>query len=271
MNQDENQQGPKKSMPIPLVFLLVVGACLILVFNTTHIQYNQKSYIHPETVEAAIARKSLNAGAVITENDISTERRSKDELPKGDLVSPLQVIGRVLAVPIFKGQVFTKPFFGPEVTSALLSSQVPPGMRAVTISVPSKMIPDRASLYPGCSVDVVAEYKLPGRTQGEALSQTILRGIQVLAISGDTVISSTDEEDGTQRRDSRGTLVVLLVGPRQAEALSLAVENGGISLTVRNPLGGDELDGDPSILNKNRLTLRGSDLPSAALPSVEKQ
>jgi len=226
MNQDENQQGPKKVMPVPLMFLLVAGACLLLVFNTTHVQYSQKSYVHSEavteTVEVAIAIKSLNSGAVITKNDISIEMRSKDELPTGTLVSPAQVVGRILAVPIFEHQVFTELFFGREVAGASLSSQIPKGMRAVSIGLPSNALPDKELLYPGCIVDVLVSYKLPSRdSKGEALSTTMLCGIQVLAI----------------KRGIRGTLVTLLLDIKQAEALSLAIEKGSISLAVHNPLG----------------------------------
>jgi Flp pilus assembly protein CpaB len=63
----------------------------------------------------------------------------------------------------------------------------------------------------------------------------MLRGIQVLAISGDPVVSKPEEEGGVKIRTSHETRVTLLVTPKQAEALKLAVENGSISLTIRNP------------------------------------
>jgi hypothetical protein len=44
----------------------------------------------------------------------------------------------------------------------------------------------------------------------------------------------------------------------QVLSLLLAEKNGSISLTVRNPLDGDTLDKDPSILNKDRLIPIGS-------------
>jgi Flp pilus assembly protein CpaB len=225
MNQDENQQGAKKVMPIPLMFLLVTGACLLLVFNTTHVQYSRKSYIPPETVpetvEVAMARVSLPAITVITHKHINTEIVSRDELPRGQLVGPSQVLGRVLAMPVVEGQVLTESCFVPAGTAALLAVAIPHGMRAVTVSVSDKGMPDSALLYPGCVVDVLAEYN-SSSSEDEALSTTILRGIHVLAISG----------NGT----SRGNMLTLLLTIRQAEALSLAIEKGSISLAVRNPL-----------------------------------
>jgi hypothetical protein len=97
-------------------------------------------------------------------------------------------------------------------------------MRVVTVFIYSRGMPDKALLYPGCLVDVMVSYKLPSRdSKLEALSTTMLRGIQVLAI----------------KRDIQGTLVTLVLDTEQAEVLSLAIENGSISLAVRNPLDGN--------------------------------
>jgi Flp pilus assembly protein CpaB len=127
-----------------------------------------------------------------------------------------------------------------EGTSAQLATQIPHGMRAVTVPVSSKTTPDKALLYPGCFVDVMVTYRLNKsripeaipdfivdllikckliRNNRGAFSTTMLRGIQVLTI----------------KRDLSGTHVTVLVNPKQAEALSLAAQHSSISLSVRNP------------------------------------
>jgi len=230
----------------------------------------------PEKVEVAIARMSLPAITVITNGHIDIEMLSRDELPPGNLVKPSQIIGRVLAVPVVEGQVLTESCFVPEGAASQLIAQIPYGMRAFTVSVSSRAMPDRALLYPGCVVDVLVSYKLSNRdsAEGEALSTTMLRGVQVLAISGESIVTSSEngEEKGTSRRNSgRGALVTLLVDTKQAEALQLAIENGNITLSIRNPLDKVEFDEDPSILNRSKLTPRGADLPPAVLPSVDRE
>ena len=97
-----------------------------------------------------------------------------------------------------------------------LATQIPNGKRAVTIPVSSRDMPDGELLYPGCIVDVLVAFELSGNT---ALFTTMLRRIQVLAI----------------KRDPSGALVTLLVDSKQAEALSLAAQQGRLSLSVRNP------------------------------------
>jgi pilus assembly protein CpaB len=266
-------------MKIGIVILLILGliaaACAALLMGTLKISTSASVGRQTKHVEVAMAKTSLNAGTRITQSDIDTETVARDELPQGKLVGPLQIIGRVLAMPVVEGQVLTDSLFIPDGTPAQLASQIPEGMRAFTVTVSSRAMPDRILLYPGCVVDVLVEYKLPGRSQGDALSQTMLRGIRVLAISGDTVISNTDEEEGNKsdsknRRTSRGggTRVSLLVEPKQAEALQLAVENGTITMSLRNPSDKHEFVEEGSVLNRSTLLRSGATIPPTVSTTI---
>jgi hypothetical protein len=97
----------------------------------------------------------------------------------------------------------------------------------------------------------------------------MLRGIQVLAVSGDSVVSNPEsqEEGGAKNRNaSRGTLVTLMVDPKQAEALQLAMENGNISLSLRNPLDRKMFELEGTVLSQGRLAHLGSMLTPTVLP-----
>jgi Flp pilus assembly protein CpaB len=216
--------------------------------------YGKKNNEESENkVEVVIAKISLPPWTVITNKDIETKVVAKSELPKGKLVKSLQIIGRVLAFSVVEGQVLTESYFVPEGIRNILS-QVPRGMRGITVHISSKAMPDKALLYPGCAVDVLVTYKLsPRDSQGEAISTTMLRGIQVLAISDYSVVSNQQDNNGIKNPDSNKTRLTLLVDPKQAEALALAVQNGTLSLTLRNPLDKDDFDKRPSIVNRRRL------------------
>ena len=263
----------KWGIVILLVLGIVAAACAALLMGALSVRTSNAEGSESDKIEVAMAKEALPAITVITIDHINTEMVHKDELPPGQLVSPKQIIGRVLAMPVVEGQVLVESCFVPAGTASLLAAAIPHGMRAVTVTVPSRGMPDNALLYPGCVVDVLVSYQLSGNTEGEALSTTMLRGIQVLAISGESVITNPDaEEKGTQKRStSRGSLVTLLVDTEQAEALQLALENGNLMLSIRNPRDKDEFDEDPSILNKGKLTPRGSDLPPAFLPHLNRE
>jgi pilus assembly protein CpaB len=241
MNQDENQQAFKKKIPILFMLIFAVGACLFL---TRSVNISDKSTDEiTKTVEVAICKESLPTGTVITNKLIVKEVVSRNEVPEGPLPNTLKIIGRVLAVPVVEGQVLTEACFVKEGIGEKLASQIPHGFRAVTVTVTSKIMTDRILLYPGCMVDVLVCYSLRNRDDGgETVSQTMLVGLHVLAISGDTVVSQTKEEGGAKKHTSRATRVTLLVTPKQAQTLFLAADNGSLSMTLRNPLDKEPID-----------------------------
>jgi pilus assembly protein CpaB len=230
-------------------------------------------------IEVATAKASLPAMTVITLDHVIAEAVSKDDLPEGRLVRPAQVIGKVLAVPVVQGQVLTYSCFVTEGTGALLAAVLPHGMRAVTVTLSSKQIPDSQLLYPGCVVDVLVSFRLAGRdNDGQAISTTMLRGIQVLAVAGESIVSAPEEEAKSAVKPSRPSraaastaMVTLMVDPKQAEALQLAADNGSIALAIRNPLDKNLVDMEATILSQGRLANSGSALTPAVLSVMQTE
>jgi len=113
----------------------------------------------------------------------------------------------------------------------------------------------------------VAVYRLSGQ---DSVSNTMLRGILVLAVDGETIISinkdNEEKEESKTSRSNRGSIVTLLVDTKQAEGLLLAVENGNISLSVRNPLDkNNEFEFKGTKLDRNRLGELGEELEPTLL------
>jgi pilus assembly protein CpaB len=252
-------------MKLGIVILLVLGliaaACAALLMGTIQIGSSAAGK-QPQTVEVAICNESLPTGTIITNELIVKETVLRSEAPEGPLPNTLKIIGRTLAVPVVEGQVLTEACFVKEGIGEKIASQIPHGYRAVTVTVTSKIMPDRILLYPGCMVDVLVCYSLRNRDgEGEAVSQTMLVGLHVLAISGETVVSQTEEEGGAKNRNSRGTRVTLLVTPKQAQALFLAADNGSLSMTLRNPLDKEPISDGPSVLDRNSIGREGDTMP----------
>ncbi|MHC4438914.1 MAG: Flp pilus assembly protein CpaB [Planctomycetota bacterium] len=266
----------KFSIVILFVLGIIAAACAAVLMGV--INFSASTSVDAAVgIDVAMANVPLPAMTPITSEHISVEKVSKNELPKGQLVNATSVIGRVLAVSVYEGQILTESCFVPEGSANHLIAQIPHGMRAFAVYVNSRSMPDKALLSPGCIVDVLVSYRLSSRdsSEGEALSTTMLRGIQVLAVSGELVVTEPikDEEEQATTKSKKGgeSKVTLLVDTSQAEALQLAQNNGDILLTIRNPNDKNEFDEDPSILNKSKLTPRGADLPPAVLPYVEME
>jgi len=260
----------KWGIVILIILGLVAAVCAAALMGTLSIRQSRPDEKETNTIEVVMANRPLTAGTVITLEDVNKEIISKDELPQGDLVGSVEVIGRVLAWPVVEGQVLTEACLVPEGTASILASQIPEGMRVFSVPITSTARPDHILLYPGCVVDVLVAYKLNRNTKGEALSTTMFRGLRVLAISGDSVLSKpgSEEEDDKSKRSSRreGLLVSLLVEPKQVEALQLAAENGSITMSLRNPLDKTHFALEGSVLNRDNLIESGDTISSPILP-----
>ena len=263
----------KWGIVILLILGVVAAACAAVLMGVFSIGSSGSANAQSADIEVAMARTSLPAMTVITLNHIIKDKIPRADLPQGQVVSPARVIGRVLTMPVVEGQVLTDSCFVAEGAGSQLAAAIPHGMRAVTISVSSKSMPDSILLYPGCVVDVLVAYRLSTKaSEGQAGSTTMLRGIQVIAVEGESVISNPDVEGTTsgakKSNTSRGTLVTLLVDTKQAEALQLAIENGNLSLSIRNPLDKEEFETEGTVLSQDRLFDLGSALTPTVLTAV---
>jgi len=213
-------------------------------------------------VEAVVAVKSLPAMSLITPQDITVKNVPRKNLDASYFSKTDKVVGKVLAFPVVEGQVLTGKYLLTGGTGAQLAAVLQPGMRAVSVPV-SKHSVMGGMLYSGCIVDVIATFRLRSQDdRGQAMSTTLLRGIQVLAIQDESVVSTPAVKSDS--RGSEGQLTVtLMVDTRQAEALQLAMDSGKISLAMRNPTDQKTVDTEGMILNQGRLGRFGELLGSS--------
>jgi pilus assembly protein CpaB len=226
-------------------------------------------------IEVALFTTSLPAMSVITSKHITISMASKKDLPDGYISEPVQIIGRILATPVVEGQILTKSCFVAKGSAAQLAAAIPYGMRAISIVVSNNSITG-GLLYPGSVVDILASFRLSSkdRGKGQAISTTLLQGIQVLAVDNISVVSKRDDKKDSTRKASysgnRTMRVTLMVNPRQAEALQLAQEYGRVSVAMRNPLDRNPVDSDTTVLSEGQLAKYGSMMTPAVLTSQQK-
>jgi pilus assembly protein CpaB len=192
----------------------------------------------PGEVEVVVAAKAMPALSVVDTKSVLVEKVAASEAPPGFIANPVQVIGKVLAAPMVEGQAFTPNCFATGGRGPQLAAALPKGMRAVCVSL-AEHTGLEALLYPGSVVDVLASFRVPSARSGqsEALSTTLIQGVEVLAIEDETVMSDREaKEERPLRPAGRRRNITLLVTSRQATALQLAMEYGSLSLAMRNPL-----------------------------------
>lgn len=125
-----------------------------------------------------------------------------------------------------------------------LADMIQPGQRALAVpaTLPSTF---SGLLRPGDRVDALLTTDERDRNRG--VTVPVLQNLLVLAVGSDVGVQygapTKDDEPHTYR--TRMTTVTLAVGPRQAELLTLAQDQGTLSLTLRNPNDVEVIDGLP--------------------------
>ena len=251
-----------------IVVLIVLGllAALSAILLVNALRTEKDTLGGTGEVTAVVAKMTLPSMSWITSQHIEVKEVPRKGLAVDYFSDPVQVIGKVLAVPITKGQVLTRSNLITEGSGAQLATALPQGMRAVSVPI-SKHSVMGGLLYPGCLVDVIATFRLrrTREAKGEALSTTLLRGIQVLAVQNETIFTKADQDQqkAKVRQSSRDITVTLMVDSRQAEALQLAMNNGKITLAMRNPLDRQDVESDAMVLSQGRLAKLGQILGSS--------
>lgn len=192
-----------------------------------------------DEISIVVASENLAAVSVVKTAHVIQRTVRPSEAPKGGLSDPVQVVGRVLVIPMVKGQAFTSQCFAAGGSGVHLASALPEGMRAFNISL-TLHGGLQGLIYPGSVVDVLVSLRKPeGRGQrGQVISKTLLQGVSVLAVEHRTVTSES-EEDGASSAIAgrlRRLMVTLMLTPSQCQVVQLAQEHGTISLGLRNPL-----------------------------------
>ena len=220
-----------------------------------------------QDVDVLVASRELQPMSVVDGASVTVKKVPKSQVPANALLNPVQVVGKVLTDRMIADQPFTRACFAREGTGVYLATAVPPGKRAVSITL-TDWSGMAGLLYPGSVVDVLVSFKTLGvdsrRAETELLSTTLLQGLQVLAIGSQSIADDEYKDKQPGALASRGQvnsrMVTLLVDPKQAEILQLAMQAGAISLAMRNPLDAEQ--------ETRRLTRAREISPNASSSSV---
>lgn len=216
-----------------IILLILLGVLAAASAALLVASYGGSQRRETPNVEILVATKALPAQTKIDGSMVALKTVTRKEAPAKHFTNAVQVVGKMLIVPIAEGQVVTPEVFGDRENAAKFAAAIGDGMVAVPIT-PKDFANLEGLLYPGCLVDVIFTQR-PGTGQ-DAVSVTLLQSVSVLAIGEYSVVSPKHEAESLEGQSTESKKVTLQLTPRQAKALQLAQENGTISLALRNPL-----------------------------------
>ena len=240
----------------------VSASALVASLRSPSSQAAPSQHSEPDHATIIVAKRDLSAMQVVDAASVMEKKLLPADVPPGALRSVEQAIGNVMITAALAGEPLRGSHFASGEVGVELAARLTEGSRAVTISL-SQDESLQGLLYPGSVVDVLASFRLSGPgSKGTAISTTLLRGVQVLAIDRRTVVTEQEEPKGDQKSEldrerqkvqHRGNLITLLVNARQAEALQLADQYGTVSLAMRNPMDASKDREEGTLLNGGQL------------------
>lgn len=222
----------------------------------------ETAVVVPKQPTYLVASSNLPAGRLMHASDFMSVTLSAAQMkvknwPPILMSDGRQIINRRLKVARKLGDPFPPDAFYAEDTEPDLSEELPPGMRAISVTVRSEGLPAKAT--PGSMVDLIFRTIPDSEANLPELTSTLLERVQILAIGNNATAGTVSKLD-QQAREYR---VTLAVSPTQALKLKATEGHVEFSLTLRSMA--DEI----SKPKPEQLTLADIfDLPEPEAPPV---
>lgn len=213
---------------------LVMGVALGAAGAASFVVYRVVAAIPVREVEVAslhavVAAKSIPVGTIVTKDHVKLVPWPARNPVPGAFTTIEAVVNRGAIVPVAENEPLTEAKLAALGTGGGLPPTIPAGMRAISVRT-NEVVGVAGFVVPGTRVDVLVTVGKGSRE--EPISRAVVSNVQVL-----TAGSRFDQEKAKEEgKPIPTTVVTLLVTPEDAERISLAANEGQITLTLRNPL-----------------------------------
>ncbi len=183
-------------------------------------------------VPVIVAAVDIAEGSIVG-YDMVSQRAIPEQFVTSSVVKPdssSYVVGQKVLVPLQAGDPLLWSQFETSKAAEKLSTIVQKKGRALTIEASGPKASVGGFIRPNDHLDIIGSFRDP--TSSEQVAVTLMQNVVVLAtgkITGTTNVNLLPE---TQRDFSTLTFLVL---PEEAEIMTLASEQGSLTMTLRNP------------------------------------
>jgi pilus assembly protein CpaB len=174
--------------------------------------------------QIVVAARALPVGAMIDRDSLKMRAAPESMAPAGAFTKVDDVLDRPVISPIQADEPVVEARIAEKGSGIGLAPLIPSGMRAISVRV-NDVVGVAGFVLPGMRVDVLVTGRPPNHA--DTITRTVLQNIQVLS-AGQTI-----QTDGKSQAIV-APVVTLLVNPQDAEALTLANNEGHIQLVLRN-------------------------------------
>lgn len=212
-----------------LVLLIVAMGCGLIAMLGVQQALKARNGDEQEQVEVLVAVMDIPSGLPLDDSNTEFKLFPKSSVPDGAVLTYEQYEERALKSDAVKGEMIMMAKLGEKGVWGA-SSDIPKGMRVVTVSV-NDTTTHAGQMSPGDRVDVIVTYDTRDSESREMLtkSRTILEYIRIFSVG--------NKRDGL-REDGEASAknVSLLVTLPQAQLVMLAKNKGTLHLAMRSKL-----------------------------------
>lgn len=210
--------------------LTVLGMSVVLALVVAGIFYQVSSHASAApavaTKDMVIATESLPLGLAVKPNHVKVVKVPVSMFPKTAFSKVDDVLDRSVISGIIHDEALLEERLAPRGSGMGLLPIIPSGMRALAVRV-NEVIGVAGFILPGTRVDVLVTGHPPAGSSAD-VTTTVLQNI--------TVLSANQQMQDNRGQAINATVVNVLVTPDQAELLTLAGNEGRITLVLRNAI-----------------------------------
>jgi pilus assembly protein CpaB len=223
---------------------LITGLVVALLISCVFTFWLSKKFAKPVAaapvkVQYVAASKSLDAGEVLSVDDLKMVDWPTNQPLDGAFNKGEGLVGRVLLYPLPADQPITERQLASAGAGVGLSTRIPAGMRAISLKS-DEVMGVAGFMMPGTHVDVLVTFRQG--FNGDQETQTVLQDVQILAVDQKTA-------PDPQGKPVTANVVTLLVNPDDAERAVLAAAQGSVHFVLRNGTDHDHVSDKPMVMN----------------------
>jgi pilus assembly protein CpaB len=184
--------------------------------------------VEVRSLHQVVAARDLEIGRAITKDDVKLVAWPASSPVEKGFTTIDAVLNRGLIDQMAANEPLTESKLAPLGAGAGLAPTITKGMRALSVKV-NEVVGVAGYLVPGTRVDVIVT--LDFRGSNDSMTRVVVSDVEVL-----TAGTRMDKEKARDGQPISASVVTLLVTPEDAERISLASNEGSVTLTLRNPL-----------------------------------
>ena len=207
------------------VFYAAILTGLIATYGVYRYLQQAKAASQVPMQSVVVAARDVPEGEKLDRLALALAQWPTGTAPESAFTNLDSVVGRVVRIPVFKGEAVVPGRLAPAGTGPGLEVKISPGMRAMAVKI-NDVAGLSGLIQPNNRVDVLVTLKANAQQNTKDEAKLFMSNMRVLSVG-------TQVERGDDGKPIQATTATLEVTPQQAEQLAVAMNEGTIQLVLR--------------------------------------